>query len=308
MEQTIYDAIVIGGGPAGLTAALYLARANNRVLVIEKETFGGQITITSDVVNYPGILKTSGKELTESMRQQAQDFGADFVLAEVQKIEDDGDFKQVKTTKGTFKCFGIVIATGAHPRKAGFIGEEEFKGHGIAYCATCDGSFFEGKEIFVVAKKYEAFYVNENEYEVIAFIYNTDRVNDLFVDSAYGGQAKLYVTNVDSMVTYADLDNNEGVVRNYNILDHYLDESVIEEEQYAQITEDFSEGRQNCVTLYEGKNAEYFYYQPLEGTEFFLVFQAPCAVVQSVLTDYQKKVSDSRMPIPHPYPNLECGR
>ena len=71
MEQTIYDAIVIGGGPAGLTAALYLARANNRVLVIEKETFGGQITITSDVVNYPGILKTSGKELTESMRQQA---------------------------------------------------------------------------------------------------------------------------------------------------------------------------------------------------------------------------------------------
>ena len=79
MEQTIYDAIVIGGGPAGLTAALYLARANNRVLVIEKETFGGQITITSDVVNYPGILKTSGKELTESMRQQAQDFGAYFV-------------------------------------------------------------------------------------------------------------------------------------------------------------------------------------------------------------------------------------
>ena len=86
MEQTIYDAIVIGGGPAGLTAALYLARANNRVLVIEKETFGGQITITSDVVNYPGILKTSGKELTESMRQKAQDYGADFGIAEVQKI------------------------------------------------------------------------------------------------------------------------------------------------------------------------------------------------------------------------------
>lgn len=84
--------------------------------------------------------------MTESMRQQAQDFGADFVLAEVQKIEDDGDFKQVKTTRGTFKCFGIVIATGAHPRKAGFIGEEEFKGHGIAYCATCDGSFLKEKK------------------------------------------------------------------------------------------------------------------------------------------------------------------
>lgn len=163
-------------------------------------------------------------------------------------------------------------------------------GQSVQYC-----TWRNGEEIFVVAKKYEAFYVNENEYEVIAFIYNTNRVNDLFIDSAYGGQAKLYVTNADSMVTYADLDNNEGIVRNYNILDHYLDESVIGEEQYAQITEDFSEGRQNCVTLYKGKNAEYFYYQPLEGTEFFLVFQAPCAVVQSVLTDYQKKVSRSWM-------------
>lgn len=128
MEQTIYDAIVIGGGPAGLTAALYLARANNRVLVIEKETFGGQITITSDVVNYPGILKTSGKELTESMRQQAQDFGADFVLAEVQKIEDDGDFKQVKTTKGTFKCFGIVIATVLTQEKQVLLVKKNLKG------------------------------------------------------------------------------------------------------------------------------------------------------------------------------------
>lgn len=128
MEQTIYDAIVIGGGPAGLTAALYLARANNRVLVIEKETFGGQITITSDVVNYPGILKTSGKELTESMRQQAQDFGADFVLAEVQKIEDDGDFKQVKTTRGTFKCFGIVIATVLTQEKQVLLVKKNLKG------------------------------------------------------------------------------------------------------------------------------------------------------------------------------------
>ena len=93
-------------------------------------------------------------------------------------------------------------------------------GQSVQYC-----TWRNGEEILVVAKKYEAFYVNGNEYEVIAFIYNTDRVNDLFVDSAYGGQAKLYVTNVDSMVTYADLDNNEGVVRNYNILDHYLDES-----------------------------------------------------------------------------------
>ena len=152
----LYDVAVIGGGPAGLTAAIYLARARYRVLVIEKERFGGQITITSDVVNYPGVAKASGAELTETMRRQAESFGAEFLLAEAESIAADGDIKTVNTSRGSISCFGVLLAAGAHPRMVGFEGEEEFKGHGVAYCATCDGEFFTGKDVFVVGGGFAA--------------------------------------------------------------------------------------------------------------------------------------------------------
>ena len=148
--KNFYDVVVIGGGPAGLTAALYLARARYRVLVVEKDHFGGQITITSEVVNYPGVERTSGTALTDTMRKQAQSFGAEFLLAEVEGLMLNGDVKAVKTSRGELQCFGVLLATGAHPRMVGFKGEEEFRGHGVAYCATCDGEFFTGKEVFVV--------------------------------------------------------------------------------------------------------------------------------------------------------------
>ena len=155
-KDKLYDVIVIGGGPAGLTAALYLARAKYRVLVLEKEQFGGQITITHEVVNYPGIGRASGKEITETMRSQGESFGAEFLLTEATHLEVEGDIKTVKTHKGEFYCLGILIATGAHPRAIGFKGEAEHKGRGVAYCATCDGEFFTGKEIFVVGGGYAA--------------------------------------------------------------------------------------------------------------------------------------------------------
>ena len=154
--EKIYDAVVIGGGPAGLTAALYLARARYRVIVVEKEHFGGQITITSEVVNYPGVLKTSGKELTDTMRRQAESFGAEFMLAEAEALDMSGDIKKVRTSRGVLECFSVLLATGAHPRSTGFKGEEEFKGHGVAYCATCDGEFFTGKDVFVVGGGFAA--------------------------------------------------------------------------------------------------------------------------------------------------------
>ena len=152
----LYDVIIVGGGPAGLTAALYLARAKYRVLVLEKEQFGGQIAITHEVVNYPGIAKTSGKALTDTIQQQAESFGAEFLLVEATGFDLNGDIKTVYTGKGDFRCFGILLATGAHPRTVGFQGEEEHKGRGVAYCATCDGEFFAGKEIFVVGGGYAA--------------------------------------------------------------------------------------------------------------------------------------------------------
>ena len=154
--ENLYDVIVVGGGPAGLTAALYLARAKYRVLVLEKEQFGGQISITHEVVNYPGIAKTSGKALTDTIQQQAESFGAGFMLAEAIGFDLSGDIKTVRTNQGEHRCFGILLATGAHPRTVGFKGEEEHKGRGVAYCATCDGEFFTGKEIFVVGGGYAA--------------------------------------------------------------------------------------------------------------------------------------------------------
>ena len=152
----LYDVIIVGGGPAGLTAALYLARAKYRVLVLEKEQFGGQIAITHEIVNYPGIAKTSGKALIDTIQQQAESFGAEFLLVEATGFDLNGDIKTVYTGKGDFRCFGILLATGAHPRTVGFQGEEEHKGRGVAYCATCDGEFFAGKEIFVVGGGYAA--------------------------------------------------------------------------------------------------------------------------------------------------------
>ena len=154
--ENLYDVVVIGGGAAGLTAALYLARARYRVVVVEKEHFGGQITITSEVVNFPGVERISGAALTETMRKQAESFGAEFLLAEVTELNLTGDVKTVQTNRGELRCFGVLLATGAHPRMVGFRGEEQFRGRGVAYCATCDGEFFTGKDVFVVGGGFAA--------------------------------------------------------------------------------------------------------------------------------------------------------
>lgn len=183
MEKT-YDAIIVGGGPAGLSAAIYMARARFHVLVIEKEKMGGQITITAEVVNYPGVLKTTGEALTSTMVRQAQNFGAEFLTADVTGLDLDGDFKTVHTSRGDFRTLGIIYAGGAHPRLAGFAGEEEYKGHGVAYCATCDGEFFTNRTIFVIGGGYaaveEGLFLTRYGKEVIMVV----RGNDFSIESA----------------------------------------------------------------------------------------------------------------------------
>ena len=146
----MYDAVIVGGGPAGLSAAIYLARAKCKVLVVEKEKVGGQITITADVVNYPGTGKVSGSELAAQMEEQARGFGAEFVEAEVIGLKLGQEIKELETTAGTVEALSVILATGANPRKVGFYGEKTFQGRGVAYCATCDAEFFTGMDTFVI--------------------------------------------------------------------------------------------------------------------------------------------------------------
>lgn len=154
--KDFYDCIVVGGGPAGLTTGIYLARACCRVLVIERAKFGGQITITQEVVNYPGAEPMSGTALTERMKQQAARFGAEFLAGEVLSLAREEDAWRVETNRGTLTATAVLLATGAHPRTVGFDGEEAFRGRGVAYCATCDGEFFTGKEVFVIGGGFAA--------------------------------------------------------------------------------------------------------------------------------------------------------
>lgn len=145
----MYDLIIIGAGPAGLTAAIYAQRANLKTLILEKETIGGQISSSPLVENYPGFKQISGMELSNNFFEQAMSLGADFEVEEVLKIEN-GKIKKVITDQNTYECKSIIIATGAHHRKLGLENEEELIGRGVHYCATCDGAFYKDKTVAVI--------------------------------------------------------------------------------------------------------------------------------------------------------------
>ncbi len=152
----IYDLIIIGGGPAGISAGIYAGRAKLKTLVIEKENMGGQIKTTHEMVNYPGILQTTGTEYMDTLRQQALSFNVNFKEDEVLDLSLGSDIKVIKTKKEEIQGRAVIFATGASPRKLGFKGEEEFTGRGVAYCATCDGEFFQGLDVFVIGGGYAA--------------------------------------------------------------------------------------------------------------------------------------------------------
>ena len=154
--NNIYDLLIIGGGPAGLSAGLYAGRARLKTLIIEKEHTGGQIASTAEVVNYPGIVKTTGPDLTNQMRIQAENFGVKFQTADVIGVDLEGEIKTVKTSSGDIQGRAVIIATGASPRKLGFPGEIEYGGRGVAYCSTCDGEFFKGLEVLVIGAGFAA--------------------------------------------------------------------------------------------------------------------------------------------------------
>ena len=151
MEKQTYDVIVIGRGPGGYTAALYAARANLSVAILEKLTPGGQMGTTDVIDNYPGFPQgVNGFELAMQMKEGAERFGAKTLLAEVTQAELAGEIKTVHTTEGVFQAPTVILASGAHPRELGLPGEQELRGRGVSYCATCDGMFYRNKTVAVV--------------------------------------------------------------------------------------------------------------------------------------------------------------
>ena len=149
--KQIYDMVVIGGGPAGYTAALYAARAGMSVVVIEKLSAGGQMALTEQIDNYPGfVYGVDGFTLGENMQLQAERFGVETELADVFSVELDGKIKEITTSDGVYYGKTVVLATGANPRKLGLEHESEFVGRGVNYCASCDGMFYKDKTVVVV--------------------------------------------------------------------------------------------------------------------------------------------------------------
>jgi thioredoxin reductase (NADPH) len=150
-ETKIYEVIIIGGGPAGLTAGLYTSRSRFNTLLIEIGLLGGQMTTTEVIENYPGFPQgINGDELSRLMEEQAKRFGLEVVSQEVVEVKLEGERKLVKTDESTYLCEALIICTGTEYRKLGIPGEKEFTGKGVSYCATCDGAFFKDSQIVVV--------------------------------------------------------------------------------------------------------------------------------------------------------------
>ncbi|MEL6137156.1 MAG: FAD-dependent oxidoreductase [Cyanobacteria bacterium J06626_23] len=157
MEAFDYDVVIVGGGPAGCSCALYTARADLKTAILDKNAAVGALAITHKIANYPGVLgDVGGEELLDAMRQQATDFGADYVRSQVFSIDISGPTKKVYTPDGTYACKALVLATGAMGRTPSYKGEAEFLGRGVSYCATCDGAFYRDSEVAVVGLNPEA--------------------------------------------------------------------------------------------------------------------------------------------------------
>lgn len=149
-EEKIYDVIIIGAGPAGMTAALYASRANLSTLMIERGIPGGQMANTEDIENYPGYDSILGPDLSQKMFDHSKAFGAEYAYGDVQRITDEKEYKVVHAHNRDYKARAIILASGAQYKKIGVPGEEELGGRGVSYCAVCDGAFFKGKNLFVI--------------------------------------------------------------------------------------------------------------------------------------------------------------
>ncbi|MBQ9355340.1 MAG: FAD-dependent oxidoreductase [Clostridia bacterium] len=224
----VYDIIIIGGGPAGLTAALYAKRANKSVLVIEKSTFGGQITFSPKVENIPGFISLSGNEFAEKLVEQVMNAGADVEMCEVLSVKN-GDIKTVVTDGGEFEGKSLIIATGAKHRLLGLENEEKLIGNGISFCAVCDGAFYKGKTVAVIGGGNSA---------LVEAILLSDLVQKLYVVQNLG-----FLTGESKLVEQLNSKPNVEVILNTVV------DSLIGEDELKGITIKNTDGKVTDLML-----------------------------------------------------------
>ena len=224
----VYDIIIIGGGPAGLTAALYAKRANKSVLVIEKSTFVGQITFSPKVENIPGFISLSGNEFAEKLVEQVMNAGADVEMCEVLSVKN-GDIKTVVTDGGEFEGKSLIIATGAKHRLLGLENEEKLIGNGISFCAVCDGAFYKGKTVAVIGGGNSA---------LVEAILLSDLVQKLYVVQNLG-----FLTGESKLVEQLNSKPNVEVILNTVV------DSLIGEDELKGITIKNTDGKVTDLML-----------------------------------------------------------
>ncbi|AMW99811.1 MULTISPECIES: thioredoxin-disulfide reductase [Rummeliibacillus] len=212
-EEKIYDVVIIGAGPAGMTAAVYTSRGNLSTLMLERGIPGGQMANTEEVENYPGFDSILGPELSTKMFEHAKKFGAEYAYGDVTEIVDGEEYKTIKTTSKEFKTRAIIISTGAEYKKMGIPGEKELGGRGVSYCAVCDGAFFKNKNLIVVGGGDSA--VEEGIYltrfaNKVTIVHRRDqlRAQKIIQDRAFANEKIDFIWNH----TVKEIHENDGKV------------------------------------------------------------------------------------------------
>ncbi|WHX99932.1 thioredoxin-disulfide reductase [Neobacillus sp. DY30] len=212
-EEKIYDVIIAGAGPAGMTAAVYTSRANLSTLMIERGMPGGQMANTEDVENYPGFESILGPDLSTKMFEHAKKFGAEYAYGDIKEIIDNGDVKTVVAGSKQYKAYSVIISAGAEYKKVGVPGEKELSGRGVSYCAVCDGAFFKGKELYVIGGGDSA--VEEGVYltrfaSKVTIVHRRDelRAQKILQDRAFANEKVDFIWNH----TIKSINDKEGKV------------------------------------------------------------------------------------------------
>ncbi|SIS43298.1 thioredoxin-disulfide reductase [Salimicrobium flavidum] len=224
-EENIYDVIIVGAGPAGMTAAVYTSRANLSTLMIERGIPGGQMANTEDVENYPGYESILGPDLSNKMFSHAKKFGAEYAYGDIKEIIDGKEYKTVKAGKKEYKARSIILGTGAEYKELGVPGEKELGGRGVSYCAVCDGAFFRDKELVVVGGGDSA--VEEGVYltrfaSKVTVVHRRDelRAQKILQDRAFDNEKINFIWNT----TVSSINDENGKVGSVTLYDKEAEE------------------------------------------------------------------------------------